>query len=191
MSLIAYTLEEKNPHSLPEFLRTKSGSGKPSMLNDYAVNRPYNEVSEFHKIRREVIIDLIVDTLNEKINNHNRYADIMGINYDFYLPDINDADWINSVDDISIMSFVQGIPTGHETYYNSYALGASRIIRKDYIYGTTDNLYHKKDCITLSGQIDSEGYPIDNSPSAFINNLFLNNIDAATNGYYPCMKCKP
>lgn len=165
------------------------------MLNDYSVNRDNSKVSEFHQKRREVIINLIIDTLNEKINNHNRYADIMGITYDFYLPTIDNAEWINAVDDVSIMAFVQGMPTGHETYYNSYALGASRIIRTDYIYGTEKTgeikLYHKLDCEKLSGRLDADGYPIDNSEHAYINNIFLNNIDAALAGYYPCMDCKP
>lgn len=189
MSLIVYALEQKNPNSVPLFLRTKSGAGT-EMLNDYDVYD--NEVSDFHKIRRETIIKLIVDTLNEKINNHNRYADMMGITYDFYLPEIDNATWINSVDDVSIMAFVQGIPTGHETYYNSYALGASRIIRTDYIYGTVlggTHLYHKSDCITLSGKIDEDGFPIPTDNT--IEDLFLNKIDAATSGYYPCMECKP
>lgn len=94
----------------------------PSVKNDYKVGRDYTEVSDFHKIRRETIINLIIDTLNERINKHNRYANMMGVNYDFYLPTIENSDWINAVDDVSIMAFVQGIPTGQETYYNSYAL---------------------------------------------------------------------
>lgn len=206
MSLILYALN-KAWYVLPSFLTTESGSGAVSMLNDYEVDRDHSQVSEFHRIRRETIINIIVDTLNEKINRHNRYADIMGVTYNFYLPQIDNADWINAVDDISIMAFVQGIPTGYDTYYNSYALGSSRIIRTDYIYGTSGDtvsfpdvlkgLYHKKDCPYLVGQIDDDGYPIgvENSEGQLVNslidNLFLNKIEAALAGYYPCMRCKP
>ena len=104
------------------------------------------------------------------------------------MPDIPASDWINAVDDISIMAFVQGIPTGSKSYYNSYALGASRIIRKNYVYGTTDGLYHEESCATLAGEFDEYGYPVSGGT---IDNMFLNNIDAAKEGYYPCMKCKP
>lgn len=200
MSLIIYALEEESLNSVPEFLRTMSTDGKPSMLNDYAVGRDYSDVSEFHRIRREVIIDLITDTLNEKMNNHNRYADIMGITYNFYLPKINDSVWINSIDDVSIMSFVQGIPTGYETFYNSYALGSSRIVRRDFVYGTeevdaagnTVYLYHKKTCSHLAGEIDDEGYPVEGS--TVIKELFISNesaVKAEPHAYYPCLDCKP
>ena len=136
MSLIIYALNREaidgtinNPSSTISnaigFLNTyydPDNSKNIPMFNDYDVTRPESEVSEFNKIRRNVIINLITDTLNEKMNNHNRYADMMGITYNFYLPEIENAQWINAVDDVSIMAFVQGIPTSHETYYNSYAL---------------------------------------------------------------------
>lgn len=182
-----YTTKPCSGECLPSFLNiyydTSSGATqKNPMLNDYEVNRPDDEVSDFNKIRRETIINVIIETLNEKINNHNRYADIMGITYDFFLPTIDNADWINAVDDVSIMAFVQGIPTGTETYYNSYALGASRIIRSSYIYGTSNGLYHESNCEHIIDHIDEDGFPIDNT----ITDMFLTEVDAALEGFYPC-----
>lgn len=184
MSLILYALNKASASIgiLPSFLTSTT---KP-MLKDYNVGTSGDNASDFHKIRRETIINLIVDTLNEKINSHNRYADMMGITYDFFLPEIENAQWINAVDDISIMAFVQGIPTGHETYYNSYALGSSRIIRTDFVYGTAnDKLYHNSNCEHMIGKLDNDGYPFEHITD--IDNMFLNEIDAALGGYHPCV----
>lgn len=197
MSLFIYALKQAGYANIPDFLTTKSGDGRVSMLQDYDYRHNDDgtntltlddDVSAFHIKRRSVIINTIVKVLNEKINNHNRYADMMGVTYDFYLPEIDDAEWINAVDDISIMAFVQGLPTGSDTYYNSYALGASRIIEASYIYGTGDLKYHSSNCPLLVGEFDFDGFPINDGA---IEEMFLNKIDAAKGGYNPCMVCKP
>lgn len=198
MSLIIYALQQDSHISnLPTFLISDK-TNPVSMLQDYddkhtddAGNTPTDytdDVSEFNIKRRSVIISTIVKVLNEKINNHNRYADMMGITYDFYLPEIDDAEWINAVDDVSIMAFMQGMPTSTDTYYNSYALGASRIVEATYIYGTGDKKYHTSRCPLLNGQFDADGFPKD---GGLVKEMFLNKIDAAKGGYNPCMVCKP
>lgn len=197
MSLIVYALTQNTYFDdLPDFL--KSSNANVSMLQDYddkhsddGTNTPLDysdDVSEFNIKRRSVIINTIVEVLNDKINNHNRYADMMGVTYDFYLPEIDDAEWINAVDDVSIMAFMQGLPTGTDTYYNSYALGASRIVEATYIYGTGDKKYHTSRCPLLNGQFDADGFPKD---GGLVKEMFLNKIDAAKGGYNPCMVCKP
>lgn len=197
MSLIVYALTQNTYFDdLPDFL--KSSNANVSMLQDYddkhsddGSNTPLDysdDVSEFNIKRRSVIISTMVKVLNEKINNHNRYADMMGITYDFYLPEIDDAEWINAVDDVSIMAFMQGMPTSTDTYYNSYALGASRIVEATYIYGTGDKKYHTSRCPLLNGQFDADGFPKD---GGLVKEMFLNKIDAAKGGYNPCMVCKP
>lgn len=197
MSLIVYALTQNTYFDdLPDFL--KSSDANVSMLQDYddkhsddGSNTPLDysdDVSEFNIKRRSVIINTIVEVLNDKINNHNRYADMMGLTYDFYLPEIDDAEWINAVDDVSIMAFMQGLPTGTDTYYNSYALGASRIVEATYIYGTADKKYHLSRCPLLNGEFDADGFPIDGGA---IKEMFLNKIDAAKEGYNPCLVCKP
>ena len=197
MSLIVYALTQNTYFDdLPDFL--KSSNANVSMLQDYddkhsddGTNTPLDysdDVSEFNIKRRSVIINTIVEVLNDKINNHNRYADMMGVTYDFYLPEIDDAEWINAVDDVSIMAFMQGLPTGTDTYYNSYALGASRIVEATYIYGTADKKYHLSRCPLLNGEFDADGFPIDGGA---VKEMFLNKIDAAKEGYNPCLVCKP
>ena len=185
MSIIIFGLKDDGI-AVPDFLNIANSSKGVSMLNDYKMDRPYDEVSEFHKVRRSVIAKLISETLNEKMNNHNRYADMMGITYDFFLPEIDDDEWINAIDDVSVMSFIQGIPIGHKSYYNNYALGSSRIVRRDFVYGTADKFYHKRKCPLISSDIDDEGYPT----SSLIESLFINKSSAALAGYYPCAKCQ-
>lgn len=165
MSMIVYALKASE-YAVPSFL---SDDTSISIKSDYSPEKTEAEVSEFHKIRREAIIETIIEALDEKINNHNRYADMMGVTYDFYLPTIPNADWINAVDDVSIMAFVQGIPVGPDSYYNSYALGASRIIRTDYLYGVvrsgdggTYYIYHEKDCEYIDDFFDEDGNLIQN-----------------------------
>ena len=195
MSLIMYGLTRASADSgvtlpaLPSYLTTMSTSGKPPMTRDYSDVYSGDDVSEFNIKRREVIISLITSTLNEKMNKHNRYADMMGVTYDFYLPEIKDSEWINSIDDISIMAFIQGIPVGTDSYYNNYALGSARIVRAERYYALTDGsgiYYHKKDCQDL---IDGTKYDTDGEPKNV--DAFLSKISAAKAGYYPCPKCRP
>ena len=178
---------------LPSFLTTLSSDPNAiPMRQDYDdTHIDENTVSAFNIKRREIIINTIVTTLDEKINNQNRYADMMGVTYDFYLPEIDDAQWINAVDDVSVMAFMQGIPIGTDSYYNSFALGGSRIVEATYIYGTADNKYHNSHCPDLSGSFDIDGYPIDVAIGGSITEMFLNKVDAAKAGFNPCLKCKP
>lgn len=204
MSLIMYGLTRASAGSgitfpLPSYLTTMStDTDSVPMTRDYS--DIYNDaahntltldddVSEFNIKRREVIISLITSTLNEKMNKHNRYADMMGVTYDFYLPEIKDSEWINSIDDISIMAFIQGIPVGTDSYYNNYALGSARIVRAERYYALTDGsgiYYHKKDCQDL---IDGTKYDTAGEPKNV--DAFLSKISAAKAGYYPCPKCRP
>lgn len=159
---------------IPDFLIAHEGAVRPTV--DY--QRGVSEVaSAFHQKRREVIIDIIRNTLQEEINSHSTYAKSLGSNYDFALPDIAMDDWTNSINDISVMSFVQGFPVGTRSYYNNYALGGSRIVETEYIYGTKDKIYHLKDC--------------SRAHSSDVDNVFLNRVQAAENGYWPCLECRP
>lgn len=77
----------------------------------------------------------------------------MGITYDFSIPDIGRDQWNNTIDDVSILSFIQGMPMGYETYYNNYSMGGARIIQAPVFYsetvkenGSEHNIYHKEWC---------------------------------------------
>ena len=160
-----------------------------SFLQDYIKdsNGQYT-VGKFHENRRKVITEIISSCLHEEFNEHNRFADIVGNTYDFILPEITNDDWVNAINDITIMAFVQGIPIGtlEGTYFNNYALGGSQIVKRDWIYGDTgyvngvtgkvSNIYHSdENCSSIAG----DNYDL----------IFVNEDDAVAEGYFPCQKC--
>lgn len=148
--------------------------------------------SAFHEKRREVITNCIKQALEQEVNEHNKYAGIFGMNYQFYLPTVSALEWYNAVNDISILAFVQGMEVGTGSYYSKYALGGARIINATRIYGTIDpdapagckGKYHLSYCpeiVDMAGEIDYTR----------VEQIFLNKQEAAIAGYYPCSICEP
>ncbi|WP_410768613.1 hypothetical protein [Fontibacillus sp. BL9] len=88
----------------------------------------------FEQVRRSVIVHSIEDDLGEVINTHNRVTRKLGVQYTFTLPVIPQEDWNNTIDDVGIIVFLQGIPAGNK-YYNNYALGGGRLVKNKQVYG--------------------------------------------------------
>lgn len=152
---------------------------------EYYENRDVKvQASEFHKKRREVIINLITSVLREEINEHNTYADLIGVTYNFNIPDIDKDQWNNTINDISVLAFFQGMPIGYDSYYNNYSLGGARIVEAHYIYATSDDgLYHKHNCPKIldeNGEIDDNKY----------DRIFIDAYDAIEAGYHACEECR-
>ena len=174
--------------SIPDFLTVLPGE-TPMLQDTYRAGGDAVPASKFHAKRREVIINTIREVLQEEINSHSDYAAIMGSSYDFTLPEITNDDWTNSINDISVLSFIQGIPIGVNRYYNNYALGGSKIIATSYLYGNTVGgvkYYHDEACVDVQAYMNDP----DTNPTN-MDNMFVNRFDAAAQGYYPCNKCKP
>lgn len=195
MSIIVEALIQASPSPTerlcPAFLIPgDEAAGAIPLTRDYGRND--EQPSEFHRIRRETIINLIQETLQEEINEHNTYAKMFGSTYNFQLPEIVNDEWTNSINDISVMSFIQGMPIGTNEYYNNYALSGSRIIQTEYYYGTRvidaagieKTYYHSYDCPLIAdfhtGVDDCD-----------VDNIFITREQAAQNGYYPCATCRP
>lgn len=149
------------------------------------------QASDFHKKRRDVIINLITSVLREEINEHNTYADLIGVTYNFNIPDIDKDQWNNTINDISVLAFFQGMPIGYNSYYNNYSLGGARIVEAHYIYATgtkgitpdSELLYHKHNCPKIldgNGEIDDNKY----------DRIFINAQDAIAEGYHACEECR-
>lgn len=106
------------------------------------------DVALFEQVRRTTIVRAIQDELAYRINRYNEIVSRNGISYTFTLPLISDEDWNNTVDDVGVLAFVQGIPMGAKVY-NSYALGGSRILKKPTIIGAkkgTMKVYFRSSC---------------------------------------------
>lgn len=165
---------------------------KGDPANDYKYDANgilLSDAGEFHQKRREVITNLITSALKEEVMEHNSYAELLGVSYNFTVPDISKEQWINAIDDISVLSFIQGIPVGINQYYNNYALGGSRITRGNYIYGdVAKNRYHKENCTEITSTTASGEKYLDYDK---IKDIFFNKQAAALSGYNWCPICEP
>lgn len=130
-----------------------------------------NDPNTFEQVRRSTIVGAIQSDLEYYINIYNEYAKRFGITYTFMLPTIDQEEWNNTINDIGVMAFIQGLPVG-ENYYNNYALGGGRLIKKTAIYGAVRNgikIYYRSSC---------------NYPDTVIEK-FTSEKDAAAKGYFP------
>lgn len=108
------------------------------------------EHDKFEQIRRSTIVSSIQEDLAYYINRHNEWAARNGISYLLTLPMISQEEWNNSVDDIGMMAFIQGIPVG-DRYYNDYALGGGRLVKGPNIYAGVEEMtgikyYYRNSC---------------------------------------------
>ncbi|MDK8181840.1 hypothetical protein [Paenibacillus sp. UMB4589-SE434] len=129
------------------------------------------QADTFEQVRQRVIVDTIQQDLARVINKHNQYVTRYGITYMFSLPSISQEEWNNTINDIGMIAFLQGIPVGDQAY-NNYALGGGRLVRKPVIYGVQENgikYYYRSDCAF----------------TATIEETFVNEKEAAAHGYYP------
>lgn len=90
----------------------------------------------FDNIRRQTIISTLTKSLEYYINRHNSYRMRLGITYIFTLPTIRDEEWMNTVDDIGILAFIQGLPLGLGKSYNNFAFSGSRVMKNKEIWGS-------------------------------------------------------
>jgi hypothetical protein len=102
----------------------------------------------FEQVRRSTIVQAIQSDLAYAINSHNEYVRRFGITYTFTLPTISQEEWNNTINDIGVMAFIQGLPVGQKEY-NVYALGGGRLIKRPAIYGAIRDgvkIYYRSSC---------------------------------------------
>lgn len=100
-------------------------------------NNPMLEDSIFNQSRISVIRRTIQTTLNTAIANYSSNA-----NYEFAMPVFTEEDWDKLVNNISVATFMQGIPIGAK-YFNNYCIITNNknkeFVSKDSIYILTDD----------------------------------------------------
>ena len=104
-------------------------------------NNPLLESSTFNQNRISVIRRIIQTTLNTAIANYSSNA-----SYEFAMPIFTEEDWDKLVNNITVASFMQGLPIGTK-YFNNYCIITNNknkeIVTKDSIYIiTNDNNTH-------------------------------------------------
>ncbi|GIP19917.1 hypothetical protein [Paenibacillus sp. J22TS3] len=126
----------------------------------------------FEAKRRTVIVQAIEEDLARVMNSHNRYASRLGVDYTFTLPIIPGEEWINTLNDIGLLVFLQGIPIGDQ-HYNNYGLGGGRLLKRPVIYGGTHPVnglkYYYRDTCKQEFKLEE---------------VFTHEREAAAKGYY-------
>lgn len=135
----------------------------------------------FDQVRRRTIVETLQREMMEYINRHNEVARQYGITYQFSLPTIEKEEWQQTIDDIGMIAFFQGMPLGAGgAYYNDFAFGGAKINKSDGYFIEVDSnnglaYYHRESCKFLTDK--SKGYN--------------NQSKCALEGAFPCDYCKP
>lgn len=103
-----------------------------------------NELSNFNQHRLKVIRRKIEVNLAIAIANYNSYSNVENV---FQMPLIKEDEWDQIINNISLISFLQGLPIGGKIY-NGYTLvtnsESEEVVNEEYIYILGDDgSYHK------------------------------------------------
>ena len=133
--------------------------------------------------RSKTISSIISEEMSFAVSNHNQYSEV---DYEFVFPTIALSAWEEMVSNIGIIAFIQGINIGNTKLdYVAHGISGLSLTNRYYVSDKTEpvsslNYYHSNTECTIYEQSETsyDGY-------------YLNKIDAATSGYYPCPECKP
>lgn len=123
------------------------------MFNINNANDPEDQSSDFNQHRKKIIRLSIAENLNNAIANYNRQCNSMGVDYNFKMPILSDEDWDKITNNVTLTTFMQGVPVG-TSIYNNYAIAIST---KNNIYANPNQIYftngseyyHKLNCPDL------------------------------------------
>ncbi len=125
-------------------------------------NDPETESSLFNEHRMDVIISSIESNLLSIIANFNIHHNS---GFEFSLPILSEEDWYTITNNITVVSFMQGIPIGNYKYYSNYKLVTNtknkEFVSRDSIILRTketgirntdiNGTYHNPRCLDLNG----------------------------------------
>ena len=105
------------------------------------------ETSNFNQHRLEIIRSTIEQNLSVAIANYNKYSGVAGTGIEFQMPELKEDEWDLILNNISLISFVQGLNIGGKTY-NGYTIvnntETKELVNEENIYILgNDNCYHK------------------------------------------------
>lgn len=131
----------------------------------------------YEQVRKNTIINTIQEKMLYYINNHNRIAQEYGLQYHFWIPEVDTNDFYRTISDISMMVIFQGYPyrKSYETF-NRYSFSGARIKKTRKYYITEINnikYYHKEGCEDIVQEED----------------VYYTPEECALQGAFPCMKC--
>ena len=115
-----YTKTANNGEVVP--IHTRSSYNINDIFKINKDNDPEAEDSIFNEHRMDVIISSIESNLMSIISNFNIHQNS---GYEFALPVMTEEDWYRIANNISIVTFMQGMPIGNFKYYSNYAVVAN------------------------------------------------------------------
>ena len=128
-------------------------------------NDPEMESSLFNEHRMDVIISSIESNLMSIISNFNIHHNS---GFEFALPVLSEEDWYTIANNVTIVSFMQGMPIGNYKYYSNYSIVANTK-NKEFVSrysillrsresgnrtetdGDPNGTYHDPRCLALNG----------------------------------------
>ena len=137
--------------------------------------------SNFNTHRIDVIKNSIERNLSIAIANFNNYSNI---STDFQLPELKDTDWDKIMDNISIISFMQGINIGGKVY-NGYSI-ITNTINEDIVM--EDSIYIEDKNTSTVHRITEENLNLNNAIGIYNINLERRSAEDTNNNkvyYFP------
>lgn len=133
--------------------------------------------------RSQVISEIVSREMSFAVNNHNLYSDV---DYEFTFPTIALSAWEEMVDNVGIIAFLQGINIGNtQLDYVAHGISGLKVSKRYVVSKATDGIssldyfHYTNECsVYKSSNKSFTGY-------------YMNKVDAATDGYYPCPVCNP
>lgn len=173
-------------------LNMTSNGGIPMTIrsNDIFIidknNDPDNKLSEFVEHKSTIIKSSIQSNLNSAIANYNAKSEGLG---DFKMPILDEVEWDKMLSNVSIITFMQGLPVGFKTY-NNYMIvtstGNKQCVDAESLYfvatesdGKEGQYYHRINCPLLKNEIDA-GKSIEGYKSIDFDGVYVVTENAAT-----------
>lgn len=188
---VNYTNSEGQPiHSRADYL-TKD-IFKLSKDND-----PEKEDSTFNEHRMDVIISSVESNLMSIIANFNIHQNA---GYQYSLPVLTEDDWYKIANQVTIVTFMQGMPIGNYKYYSNYAIITNtknkEFVSRDSIFLTAGNggvedsssFYHNPRCRDIPPREKFIGYKsidYEKQTISYDRNASGANVDTQVRYYYP------
>lgn len=108
-------------------------------------NDPDDYSSAFNEHRRKIIKESIQSNLQSTLQNY------MGAYEDFRMPDLDETEWDDIINNVSLISFMQGLPLKNK-YYRGYSVVTNTQSREFvnpseiYLIDNNNNKYHRITC---------------------------------------------
>ncbi len=187
-NLSTITVKNIDTSTLDDRSKTELNTIGNAQIFNLEKNDPESKDSAFNEHRRAVIRNSIQSNLNVAIANYNNNSEVLGSTYDFRMPILSETDWEKVLDNVCVISFMQGLPIKTKMY-NGYSIISNDVnketINSDLFYfiDKTTGVYHKIECNTLKESVKNK-----DSIKAYTNLLFrkqtLTKTDKTTRYYY-------